>query len=496
MRMKHRGFVLMELVIALAILAALSIGLISVIRSQAQSKQLAIAANQLVDFTNATEQYVKNEYNTILSSAGSTNPVVINVANLQAAGLLPASYPSANVFGQVPTGRSRKASANTLETLVIYSGGVALSQSDLDELAGLAAQQGVAGGSVGSVDTTRAVGFLGAWSMPLSNFAISPGAGRAAANVSYTNEARSDTALHRQAIPGRPELNRMSTSIDMANNNIDNGARIGAQNVDAANGIQANQIAIGKAPFGAVPYPYETIQLNNGYNLRMAIGGREHTVLQSDGNLITHGTVAADGDVQAGNARFAGNVTANANIFGNDVYANGWFRSRGNGGWYSEQYGGGWHMTDTTWIRAYGDKNIYTGGEIRGGAVTAEGRLQANELKLNRIESEGASCSETGLNARSSQGALLSCTLGQWRSGGGISTTIVTGARSAGCSLSSYATCPVGTLVVSGGYMWNQNCNGKEEYQFTSFDRPWGNAGWEARVQQALVTAYAICVPY
>ncbi|CAJ19829.1 shufflon system plasmid conjugative transfer pilus tip adhesin PilV [Xanthomonas euvesicatoria] len=495
MRIKHRGFVLMELVIALAILAALSIGLISVIRSQAQSKQLAIAANQLVDFTNATEQYVKNEYNTILSSAGTTSPVVISVANLQAAGLLPASYPNANVFGQVPTGRSRKASGNTLETLVIYTGGVALSQSDLDELAGLAAQQGVAGGSVGSADTTRAVGFLGAWSMPLSNFAISPGAGRAAANVSYTNEARSDTALHRQAIPGRPELNRMSTSIDMANNSIDNGGRIAAQDVDAANGMQANQIAIGKSVFGALPYAYETVQINSGLTFRVAAGTKELAAFQSDGSSIFRGNLYADSVNATGISRAADLIASNT-VQGQDVFANNWFRSRGNGGWYSEQYGGGWHMTDTTWIRAYGDKNIYTGGEIRGGAVTAEGRLQANELKLNRIESEGASCSETGLNARSSQGALLSCTLGQWKSGGGISTTIVTGARSAGCSLSSYATCPVGTLVVGGGYMWNQNCNGKEEYQFTSFDRPWGNAGWEARVQQALVTAYAICVPY
>ncbi|WP_080756903.1 shufflon system plasmid conjugative transfer pilus tip adhesin PilV, partial [Xanthomonas euvesicatoria] len=325
MRIKHRGFVLMELVIALAILAALSIGLISVIRSQAQSKQLAIAANQLVDFTNATEQYVKNEYNTILSSAGTTSPVVISVANLQAAGLLPASYPNANVFGQVPTGRSRKASGNTLETLVIYTGGVALSQSDLDELAGLAAQQGVAGGSVGSADTTRAVGFLGAWSMPLSNFAISPGAGRAAANVSYTNEARSDTALHRQAIPGRPELNRMSTSIDMANNSIDNGGRIAAQDVDAANGMQANQIAIGKSVFGALPYAYETVQINSGLTFRVAAGTKELAAFQSDGSSIFRGNLYADSVNATGISRAADLIASNT-VQGQDVFANNWFR--------------------------------------------------------------------------------------------------------------------------------------------------------------------------
>ncbi|MDO7961458.1 type II secretion system protein, partial [Xanthomonas euvesicatoria] len=93
MKTKQRGFALMELVIALGILAALSIGIIGVMRSQAQSKQVAIAATQLVDFTKATERYVQNEYTTILGSAGTTTPVVITVAQLQASGLLPASYP-------------------------------------------------------------------------------------------------------------------------------------------------------------------------------------------------------------------------------------------------------------------------------------------------------------------------------------------------------------------------------------------------------------------
>jgi hypothetical protein len=43
----------------------------------------------------------------------------------------------------------------------------------------------------------------------------------------------------------------------------------------------------------------------------------------------------------------------------------GWFRPHGQTGIYFQSYGGGWWMTDTTWIRAYGDKNIYTAGEIR-----------------------------------------------------------------------------------------------------------------------------------
>jgi hypothetical protein len=48
-----------------------------------------------------------------------------------------------------------------------------------------------------------------------------------------------------------------------------------------------------------------------------------------------------------------------------DIIANNWIRTRGTNGWYSESYGGGWYMSDTTWIRAYNNKNIYTGGSAQ-----------------------------------------------------------------------------------------------------------------------------------
>ena len=44
-----------------------------------------------------------------------------------------------------------------------------------------------------------------------------------------------------------------------------------------------------------------------------------------------------------------------------------WLYVSGNSGVYFSSYGGGWHMTDSTWLRAYGDKNIYTGGTIKAG---------------------------------------------------------------------------------------------------------------------------------
>jgi shufflon protein len=49
-----------------------------------------------------------------------------------------------------------------------------------------------------------------------------------------------------------------------------------------------------------------------------------------------------------------------------DVHSTGWLRTDGQTGWYSQTYGGGWYMSDTTWIRAYGDKGVWTGTGLLG----------------------------------------------------------------------------------------------------------------------------------
>lgn len=44
----------------------------------------------------------------------------------------------------------------------------------------------------------------------------------------------------------------------------------------------------------------------------------------------------------------------------NTCYTSNWFRSTGSTGWYSQTYGGGWYMSDSTWLRAYNGKAVYT----------------------------------------------------------------------------------------------------------------------------------------
>lgn len=83
-----------------------------------------------------------------------------------------------------------------------------------------------------------------------------------------------------------------------------------------------------------------------------------------------------------GNVAIGGiDTTYKLNVSG-DIRASSWIRTDGATGWYSQSYGGGWHMTDSTWLRAYNNKQIYTGSTSpdaihTAGGMSASGRIYA-----------------------------------------------------------------------------------------------------------------------
>jgi hypothetical protein len=48
-----------------------------------------------------------------------------------------------------------------------------------------------------------------------------------------------------------------------------------------------------------------------------------------------------------------------------------WIRMAASDGIYWQSWGGGWHMSDSSWMRSYGDKGVYTGGTMLAGAMQA-----------------------------------------------------------------------------------------------------------------------------
>ncbi|MCV6415710.1 shufflon system plasmid conjugative transfer pilus tip adhesin PilV, partial [Pseudomonas aeruginosa] len=67
------------------------------------------------------------------------------------------------------------------------------------------------------------------------------------------------------------------------------------------------------------------------------------------------------------------------------------------------------------WVRSWMNKSVYTGGELRGGKLTSEGRTTVGEyLQINGLAAENAGCSPNGLVGRDNSGPLF-CTDGLWK---------------------------------------------------------------------------------
>ena len=60
------------------------------------------------------------------------------------------------------------------------------------------------------------------------------------------------------------------------------------------------------------------------------------------------------------------NMNGSSIVNTNTIYTSNWFRSYGGSGWYNETYAGGIYMTDSTWVKTYNDKGIWTGGGYLG----------------------------------------------------------------------------------------------------------------------------------
>nr|DAZ39689.1 MAG TPA: Putative tail protein [Caudoviricetes sp.] len=89
-------------------------------------------------------------------------------------------------------------------------------------------------------------------------------------------------------------------------------------------------------------------------------------VKQAD-QLVTARTIW--GQSFNGTANVSGNMTGVGNINtsaapAGTIYTNNWFRSKGSTGWYSEDHGGGWYMSDNTWIRNFGGKDVFLSNKL------------------------------------------------------------------------------------------------------------------------------------
>lgn len=219
---QDRGFAMVGVAVALLIVLMMATLASGYMKDYLKSRQWQLMAAQTSRFTQAVESYSGRYYAEVHAASTTTKPVTVTVQMLKNTGFLPAGFRDSNSNGQqLKALLIRNAQhAELLQGLVMTTGGQplpykALRQISLDISTGL-------GGYIR--DGRTAVGAMNSWTVPLAGFGTSGGNGHIAVLLSpetLTGAREDSDRLYRFQVNGRPELNKMHTSIDMGGNNLD-----------------------------------------------------------------------------------------------------------------------------------------------------------------------------------------------------------------------------------------------------------------------------------
>lgn len=216
-RPAQRGFTLIEVLGALAILALITIGAAAMINSSLEDMRGQHVGQHQAKVVEASERYVREHY-AALVTATATAPVAVPMATLSA--LLPVGFQPTNAFGQEPCLRVMLAAPGRLNVLIVAEGGVAIPTKDL---AYVAAQAGPGGGLVSPDEPTIAKGAFGSWRVdtalyggaPCGAASGGPISNRLASALFFDGPATGTDFLYRGDVPGHPELNSLSVPMGM-----------------------------------------------------------------------------------------------------------------------------------------------------------------------------------------------------------------------------------------------------------------------------------------
>lgn len=234
----QRGFMAVELmfvIIAISLLSAIGARHLA---SRMDSQNYQIAAQQQQVVADAAARYIKDNFNAVLAAATPTTPAQITVEMLRNTRYLPEGFSATNAFGQGFLALARSPVPDQLESILITTGGENIDEIGTREIA---ENLGGTGGFIPANNSTIVQGIRGGWQITLSNFGISPGVGHTASALFLQDGSLANDYLYRNAIPGKPELNRMNTALDMGNSDVNNAAHIKASgSVTAAGEISAS----------------------------------------------------------------------------------------------------------------------------------------------------------------------------------------------------------------------------------------------------------------
>lgn len=227
------GMTLLELVSSLALLALLMAGAVRLANSYGESASANRAVDQMLVISRAVQSYIRDNTVAALSNATATQPLLISVPMLVAAGYLPSGAKAKNDFDQAICALVLEPSPGVLDAVIVTEGGTAI--DDL-ALGSLADSLGASGGGVYSTSSTVITGAKGRWTKATSALAVANNAGKHCDGT--TNGTPSLTAGHaalallvestdfdngglmRSAVPGQDAQNRMDVPITLVANAV------------------------------------------------------------------------------------------------------------------------------------------------------------------------------------------------------------------------------------------------------------------------------------
>ncbi|HAF6279745.1 TPA: shufflon system plasmid conjugative transfer pilus tip adhesin PilV [Salmonella enterica] len=202
----------------------------SALKDYIERKNWQTEARLASTWATAARSYTGKNYSTLLAASTATRPVVITTAMLKNTGFLSGGFSDTNTNGQKMQAYVVHNVQNPalLQAMVVSSGGAPFPLKALIQIA-----SEITTGFGGYVDDGKtATGALRAWKIPLSDYGAASGKGHIAILLStdeLSGAAEDTDRLYRFQVNGRPDLNKMHTSIDMGGNNLDSAGTVSGQ---------------------------------------------------------------------------------------------------------------------------------------------------------------------------------------------------------------------------------------------------------------------------
>lgn len=251
---QQQGITLLEILASLGVMSLLAAGLTAITLSSVEDSKSQQAALYQSQLGRAVKNWLGNpaNRNTVAGAATTTTPVKVTLAQL--AQWLPPGFGAANSYRQTPCVMVYyNAGADRIDAAITTEGGDAIDDAQLGYVV---THAGEGAGAVYARAPTVARGPYNSWSTALANYTTATATRRCSGTpatagrlISLLSMDRNGTNvlggagewLARNAIAGRPDLNRMNTAIDMNNNDVTNARDLNATRWVAANaGVLAN----------------------------------------------------------------------------------------------------------------------------------------------------------------------------------------------------------------------------------------------------------------